>query len=235
MRIDHRRPLAAYFFVALACALVMWQPSLGSSLAGPGPVVKILTQSALHPGEVVNRLLAGNEGDTVPIAAPEGRLPTDVGDAASPALGLTGASTPSSSTAQALAPSSQVDADLVESGGGSTPVADGGPDPDANPGAPGVSDPGGKEVADPGGSGHPGKGAKGKAAGHPGKGPKDKGAGHPGKGPKDKRAGHPGKGPKDKRAGHPGKGPKDKRAGHPGKGPKDKGAGHPGRGPMGRA
>jgi hypothetical protein len=51
MRNDHRRPLVAYGFVSLACALVVGQPSLGTLAGGvPGraPVVNLLTDTGLE-------------------------------------------------------------------------------------------------------------------------------------------------------------------------------------------
>ncbi len=231
---DHRRPLSAYGFVALACALVLWQPTLGSTMAGSPPVVKLLTETGVFSSEVL-RPVTGVEADVVQVAAPEGELPIG-GSGGDPVPDVDPVVEPSTPAPSPDVPASNADVPAGDQDGGGSGRGPATPDDDPD-----------QQTPDPGGADHPGKGPKDKGPGHPGKGPKDKGDSHPGKGPQGKgheRADHPGKGPKDKGPDHPGKGPKGKGAkdkdpkshGPGDKGPKGKGhqrPGHPGKGHRG--
>ncbi len=214
MRTDHRRPLAAFGLVALACAMVMWQSSLGASVAGRAPVVMLLTDIGLSPSELLGRVVVGDLFDLSPVAAPEDELPDAEPDLAEDLLTPSQFGVPEASGG--TAPAVALETGLVDADGGGGPVAGGSPTPGVGPGQP--DDDATPETGAP----HGGKGTA-SGHGHSGKGPKDQADGHPGKGPKDKADGHPGKEPKDQADGHPGQGPKDKGDGHPGKGPKDKG------------
>ncbi len=254
MRNDHRRPLVAYGFVALACALVVGQPSM-TSLAGgiPGqaPVVTLLTDTGLDAAfglPTINALRAAvgeiPDGDVTPGTDPV----DDVLDGTSSDPAVVVADAPASQSGPSLS------AGLTSSGNGGGPSGTGTPDtgtgglPDdgglfGKPESDTPRDSKGNAADDDGpkphqfgaGKGHPydtaqppGPGGSGGGPDDdkPGKGPKDK-SDKPGKGPKDK-SDKPGKGPKDK-GDKPGKGPKDK-GDKPGKGPKDK-SDKPGKGP----
>jgi hypothetical protein len=231
MRTDHRRPLAAYGLVALVCALVMWQPSIGANVASRAPVVSALIDIGLSPSDLLSRLVVGDLFSLSPVAAPEEELPVAEPDLADDLL------TPSQSVvAEAGGGSASAvahEAGLTGANGGDAPLPGGDPTPGVDPepdddGKPGTGAPQGSKSAVPG---HPGKGPKDKGDDHPGQGPKDKGDDHPGQGPKEKGDDHPGKGHQDKhkhKDKNKDKGPKDK-------GPKDKGAkgGSHGRGPKG--
>ena len=244
MRNDHRRPLVAYGFVSLACALVVGQPSLSSLTSGiPGraPIVTLLTDTGLDA-------VLGLSISAVPAAV--GEIPDDVVtpgvDPIDDFLGGTPGD-PGVIVADGPGPQSgpPLSAGLTDpGGGGSTPGTgtpgggDGGtPDDGGLFGTPGPDTPrGGKgnvvDVDGPmphqfgSGKGHPydtaqtpgpGGSGGGQDGDKPGQGPKDKGPKD--KDPKDK-ADKPDKGPKDK-ADKPDKDPKDK-ADKPGTGPKDK-------------
>jgi len=133
MRTDHRRPLAAYGLVALTCALVMWQPSLGASVASRAPVVTLLADIGLSPSELLSRVVVGDLFDVSPVAAPEAELP-----AAEPDL-AEGLFTPSQSLPDSgadTAPSVALDAGLIGAAGGGGPLGGGGPTPGAGPDQP---------------------------------------------------------------------------------------------------
>ena len=199
MRTDHRRPLAAFSLVALACALVMWQSSLGASVAGRAPVVTLLADIGLSPSELLSRVVVGDMFDLSPVAASEYELPDAEPDLAEDLLTPSQFGVPEASGG--TAPAVALETGLVGADGGGGPLAGGSPTPGVGTGQP-------HDHATPGtGAPHGGKGTA-SGHGHPGKGPKDKGDGHPGKGPKDKGDGHPGKGPKDKDKGQKNKGSK---------------------------
>jgi hypothetical protein len=238
MRNDHRRPLVAYGFVALACALVVGQPSLGT-LAGGGPgsapVVTLLTDTGL---DVAIGLTI--DGARVAVGEiPDDDVPTPVVDPVDDFLGgspdviVTDGPTPQSGPAYS--------AGLIGDSGGTpgTGTPSGGtggvPDDGGLFGTPGSDTPrGGKDnsVDDDGpkphqfgsGNGHPYDTAQTPGKGDPGAGGQDDDK--PGHGPKDK-GDEPAKGPKD-HGDKPAKGPKDK-SDKPGKGPKDKGSKHQGK------
>jgi hypothetical protein len=234
MLTDHRHPLAAYGFVALACALVLWQPTLGSTMAGSPPVVKLLTETGVISSAVLQPV-TGVEPDVVQVAAPEGELPMGGSDGdALPDVDPVAETPPPAAPTDADAPASNAGVPGGDQGGG--PDSGG---PGRGPATP--DDEPQKQSPDPGVADHPGKGLKHKGPDHPGKGPQGKGherPGHPGKGPEAKGAGHPGK--NHQAADHPGKGPRNKGAKSKGpkhKGPKGKGherPDHPGKGPRGR-
>ncbi len=239
MRNDHRRPLVAYGFVSLACALVVTQPSMTSLTGGiPGrdPVVTLLTDTGFDTVLGLPTIHA--------LRAAVGELPDDDFTPGFDPLDALGASPSGPAVAVVDAPVPQagpssgtaLSAALIGPGDGGTP-------------GPGTPDGGDAGVPDDGGLfGTPGsdtpRGSKGNGADDDGPKPHQFGAGHghpyataqpsgPGAarggqddgkpGPKDK-GDKPGKGPKDK-GDKPGKGPKDK-GDKPGKGPKDKGRQH---------
>jgi len=252
MRNDHRRPLVAYGFVSLACALVVGQPSL-SSLAGeiPGraPVVTLLTDTGLDARQLLDSVFGLPTINA--IRASVGEIPDDdvVTPGVDPIDDLLGGTSgdPGVIVADGPAPQSgpPLSAGLTDPGGGGTTPGtgtpgggDGGPPDDGGLfGTPGPDTPrGGKgngvDVDGPmphqfgSGKDHPYDTAQTPGSGGSGGGQDgDK----PGQGPKDK--GPKDKGPKDK-GDKPGKGPKDKgpkdngpkdKGDKPGKGPKDKG------------
>jgi len=220
MRTDHRRPLAAYGLVALVCALVMWQPSIGANVASRAPVVSALIDIGLSPSDLLSRVVVGDLFSLSPVAASEEELPVAEPDLADDLL------TPSDSVVPEAgggsAPAVALEAGLTGADGGDGPLPGGDPTPGADPEQPDYDGKPGTDAP---------QGSKSAVPGHPGNGPKDKGDDHPGQGPKPKGDDHPGQGPKDKGDDHPGKGHQDK---HKHK-HKDKGAegGSKGRGPKG--
>jgi hypothetical protein len=251
MRNDHRRPLVAYGFVSLACALVVGQPSLGTLAGGvPGraPVVNLLTDTGLESfglptinairaavGEFPDDVLtpAVDPGDD-PVGGTSGDLGVIVAGGPAPQLGP------------------PLSAGLVGPGddGGGTPgtgtPGDGSGGPPDDGGLFGPSGPdnprGGKDngvdVDGPmphqfeTGNGHPYDTAKppGRSGGGGAGGGQDDDK--PGRGPQDqgpKDQGPKDKGPKDKgpkdQDDKPGQGRQDK-GDKPGHGPKDKGKKH---------
>jgi hypothetical protein len=229
MRTDHSRPLAAYGLVALVCALVMWQPSIGANVASRAPVVTALIDIGLSPGELLSRVVGGDLFSVSPVTAPHDELPAFEPEPVDDLVLFTPSESDVPGAGGGSAQAVSLEAGLIGADGGDGASAGGELTPGVDPGQ-------------PDGDGKPGtdapQGGRAAVPDHPGKGPKDKGDDHPGKGPKDKGDDHPGKGPKDKGDDHPGKGPKDK--GSKDKGSKDKGskdkdsrAGSDGRGPKG--
>jgi hypothetical protein len=247
MRNDHRRPLVAYGFVALACALVVGQPSLSSltdGVPGRAPVVTLLTDTGLDAvfGLSIDeaRVAVGEIPDDG--AVTPGVDPVDDFLGGTPDVIVADGPTPQSGPALSaglIGDSGGAPGTGTPSGGTGGLPGDGGlfgtPGSDTPRGGKGnsVDDDGPKPHQFGSGTGHPYDTAQTPGKGDPGAGGQDDGK--PGQGPKDqgtKDKGAKDKGPKDK-GDQAVKGPKDQgskdKGDKPGKGPKDKGSKHQGK------